>query len=396
MTEADLTALLGPVRAGNAFEETVERLLTVIKLGVVAPGDRFPPERELAGQLGVSRLTLREAIKALQQAGFVESRRGRFGGTFVTYARPAPDPKEVRRIALEDSGRLTDALTFRLVVETGAAEVLAAQIRAGSAGDHVRAAGEHDRAIADRSRAGGDHGGSVADRSRAGGSPGEPGADRTPAGGDHGGAGVDRSRVGRDRGEPGNRGEPGDRDGSGDRGEPGNHGEPGDCGEPGDRDGSGDGDAASGDRSRDVLLARLADVNNATPGDYRRLDTLFHLCIAELTGSSLLAAACTDARMRLNDLLNAIPVLQHNIDHTAEQHTAIAEAILAGDAERARWAVAEHLDGTAALLRGFLATPTQSTPRVRPTSPTGPAPRVGPIRLARATRRGRTGLTGRG
>jgi len=264
MTDADLAALLGPVRAGNAFEETVERLLTVIKLGLVARGDRFPPERELSALLGVSRLTLREAIRALQQAGYVESRRGRFGGTFVTYTRPAPDPKEVRRIALEDSDRLTDALTFRLVVEAGAAEVLAAQVMTQPSGDH----------------------------------------------------------------------------------------------------------------GRDILLARLEDLNNATPGDYRRLDTLFHLCIAELTGSSLLSAACTDARMRLNDLLNAIPVLQHNIDHTAEQHTAIAEAILAGDAERARWAVAEHLDGTAALLRGFLATPAQPTRRAQPTPP------VLPVQLA--------------
>jgi DNA-binding FadR family transcriptional regulator len=59
--------------------------------------------------------------------------------------------------------------------------------------------------------------------------------------------------------------------------------------------------------------------------------------------------------MRLNDLLNAIPVLQRNIDHTARQHSAISSAILAGDAARARLAVAEHLEGTAALLRGFLA-----------------------------------------
>jgi DNA-binding FadR family transcriptional regulator len=252
MTGADLAALLGPVRAGNAFEETVERMLTVIKLGLVAPGDRFPPERELAALLGVSRLTLREAIRALQQSGFVESRRGRFGGTFVTYEQPPPDPGEARRIALEDASKLTDALTFRLVVETGAAEVLA---------------------------------------------------------------------------------------------------------------------ASGGDRGRGVLLARLADVNNATQGDYRRLDTLFHLAIAELTGSSLLAAACTDARMRLNDLLNAIPVLQHNIDHTARQHTAIAEAILAGDAARARRAVAEHLDGTAALLRGFLATPARGAARPAQAAP---------------------------
>jgi DNA-binding GntR family transcriptional regulator len=109
------------------------------------------------------------------------------------------------------------------------------------------------------------------------------------------------------------------------------------------------------DDPRDVLLTRLAEVNAATPQDYRRLDTLFHLSIAELTGSSLLATACADARMRLNDLLNAIPVLRRNIDHTAGQHTAIVLAILAGEADAARIAVAEHLEGTAALLRAFLA-----------------------------------------
>src|SRR5262249_60622241 len=79
--------------------------------------------------------------------------------------------------------------------------------------------------------------------------------------------------------------------------------------------------------------------------------------LAERAGSSRPPPAGPDARIRLTDLLNAIPVLQHNIDHTARQHTAIAEAILAGDAARARRAMAEHLDGTAALLRGFLADP---------------------------------------
>ena len=103
-----------------------------------------------------------------------------------------------------------------------------------------------------------------------------------------------------------------------------------------------------------MLLTRLAAVNQAGPEDYRRMDTLFHLAIAELTGSSLLASACAEARVRLNDLLNAIPLLQRNIDHTTAQHTAIVAAILAGDTRRAQQAVAEHLDGTAALLRGFL------------------------------------------
>src|SRR5262249_57378074 len=87
----DVGGLLRPVREGNAFEETVERLLTVIKLGVVGPGERFPAERELAAQLGISRPTLREAIRELQQAGYVESRRGRSGGTVVTGAPPVAD-----------------------------------------------------------------------------------------------------------------------------------------------------------------------------------------------------------------------------------------------------------------------------------------------------------------
>ena len=58
-----------PVRSGNAFEETVERLLRAIKLGAVGHGEKLPPERELATRLGISRVTLREAIRALQEAG---------------------------------------------------------------------------------------------------------------------------------------------------------------------------------------------------------------------------------------------------------------------------------------------------------------------------------------
>jgi DNA-binding FadR family transcriptional regulator len=253
---ADLTAVLGPVRSQNTFEETVERLLAVIKLGVVGPGERFPPERELAALLGVSRITLREAIGDLRAAGYVESRRGRFGGTFVTYTPPAPSHVELRRIAVEDADKINDALTFRMAVETGAAQILA-----------------------------------------------QRGA------------------------------------------------------------GGGNGSGSAAEQVRDVLLARLAAVNQACPGDYRRMDSLFHLSIAELTGSTLLASACAEARVRLNDLLNAIPVLQRNIGHTAAQHTAIVEAILAGDTGRAQRAVAEHLDGTAALLRGFLEGPSAGVNR---------------------------------
>src|SRR5487761_2467971 len=76
-------AVFAPVPVRNAFEVTVERLAQSIRLGVLVEGDRLPPERELADKFGVSRVTLREAIRALRDAGLVESRRGRGGGTFV-------------------------------------------------------------------------------------------------------------------------------------------------------------------------------------------------------------------------------------------------------------------------------------------------------------------------
>ncbi|WP_055507108.1 FadR/GntR family transcriptional regulator [Nonomuraea pusilla] len=232
--------VLRPVRAGNAFEETVERLLQAIKLGVVAPGEKLPPERELAARLGISRVTLREAIRALQDSGYLDVRRGRYGGAFVTYTPPRPGTGSLRRMVAEMGGDdLDDALTFRLAVECGAAQVLAA----------------------------------------------------TPLTAEQ----------------------------------------------------------------RQVLLRRLSDLEQATLEDYRRLDTAFHLSIAELTGSTLLATTCADARSRVSDLLNAIPMLQVNIDHAAAQHQAIVDAVLAGDPDAARRAVCEHLEGTAALLRGFLA-----------------------------------------
>ena len=77
------------MRLGNAFEDTVGRLLETIRLGVLEPGESLPPERELAARLGVSRDTVREAIKSLADAGYLVSRRGRYGGTFLADDLPA-------------------------------------------------------------------------------------------------------------------------------------------------------------------------------------------------------------------------------------------------------------------------------------------------------------------
>src|SRR5262245_57417071 len=108
-----------PVRGGNAFEITVARLAQAIKLGLVTVGERLPPERVLAERLQVSRVTLREAIAALREAGYLESRRGRSGGTFVVRStgrltdRPVIDATELAR---EMGDTLHDALDFRRVL----------------------------------------------------------------------------------------------------------------------------------------------------------------------------------------------------------------------------------------------------------------------------------------
>lgn len=120
-------AVLRPLREANAFESTVERLAAAIRLGVFADGDQLPPERDLAVQLGVSRLNLREAIAALRAAGMVETRRGRGGGTVVTY-RGTPVGEVADQAALRTRGpQLRDALDFRRVVEPGAAFLAASR-----------------------------------------------------------------------------------------------------------------------------------------------------------------------------------------------------------------------------------------------------------------------------
>lgn len=226
-------ALFRPVRAGNAFEDTVARLLQAIRLGLVAPGDSLPPERDLAVRLAVSRDTVREAIGSLANAGFLVARRGRYGGTFVTEAPPArADLAPVTPREIDDILRLRDIL--------------------------------------------------------------EPGAARTAAG--------QRLEA----------------------------------------------------EAREVLWARLGETNTASPDDYRRLDSRLHLTIAELAATPSLVPLIADNRMRVNDLLDRIPLLSRNITHSNQQHEAIVIAILAADGDSAERVMREHLEGSSALIRGFL------------------------------------------
>jgi DNA-binding FadR family transcriptional regulator len=119
-------AVFAPVRSQTAFEETVDRLGTAIKLGLLEPGSQLPAERELCARLGIARSTLRQALTALSQSGHVFATRGRGGGTFVSDPQPPADPPSPQMLA-----QWRDTCDLRLAVELGVA-VLAAE-RADSA-----------------------------------------------------------------------------------------------------------------------------------------------------------------------------------------------------------------------------------------------------------------------
>lgn len=109
-----------------AYEVVVDRLRRTILLSVYGPGDKFPPERIHAEQLGVSRVTLREAIRVLEGEGLVEARRGATGGVVVLDRRVSADA--LRRRVRESLAELEGISDFRLANERCAAQRAATRI----------------------------------------------------------------------------------------------------------------------------------------------------------------------------------------------------------------------------------------------------------------------------
>ncbi|GAP37921.1 GntR family transcriptional regulator [Piscinibacter sakaiensis] len=72
-----------PVRQRRAFEEVCDQIRRAVAEGVLAPGDRLPPEREMCAQFGVSRTAIREALRSLEVAGIIHCQQGMGGGSFI-------------------------------------------------------------------------------------------------------------------------------------------------------------------------------------------------------------------------------------------------------------------------------------------------------------------------
>lgn len=107
-------------------------------------------------------------------------------------------------------------------------------------------------------------------------------------------------------------------------------------------------------RRTQLEQAHEAVIAARRPAAHRQADSRLHLTVAALTGSPRVIEAVTLVQSTLHEMLSAIPVLDANIAHSHRQHAAVVRAVLGNKPDRARKAMEEHCDDTAALLRGLV------------------------------------------
>jgi len=119
-------SVFSPIGGEGLVEKTVRRLGEAIGMGLLRKGERLPPETELAAQFEISIMTLRQALTILRSTGYLETTRGRTGGTFVKHVTPfAVASKET-----PTADELRELTEFRVAI-SGHAAALAA-VRATS------------------------------------------------------------------------------------------------------------------------------------------------------------------------------------------------------------------------------------------------------------------------
>jgi DNA-binding FadR family transcriptional regulator len=123
MSLQPVAGAMATIRAPASYELVVDQIRRAIQIGRFLAGEKLPSERELADQLGVSRTTVREAMRVLQGEGMIETRRGRSGGAIVT--APESTPAERRRVVRQRLAELENVFDYRLAIEPAAARLAA-------------------------------------------------------------------------------------------------------------------------------------------------------------------------------------------------------------------------------------------------------------------------------
>src|ERR671923_569342 len=117
--DPDIDTLFVPVAVTRASSAIADQVRTAIVSGKLKQGERLPPERELAEQFGVSRVTVRDALRALEAMGLIEVRVGARGGAFVTVPTGAIVGQTMSDMMMMSAVTPEDIVEARLVVELG-------------------------------------------------------------------------------------------------------------------------------------------------------------------------------------------------------------------------------------------------------------------------------------
>ncbi|BBG03294.1 MULTISPECIES: FadR/GntR family transcriptional regulator [Pseudonocardia] len=137
----------------SAHEAIVERIERAVDEGLLRPGDRLPSERRLMEQFGVSRPTVREAMRVLQATGVVAAHPGDPRGPEILAYSPAVFEKSLARLAAVDTMSRVEILQFRVVIEANGS-LLAAHNRTEDDLREIRAAHRELQAAAERADGG--------------------------------------------------------------------------------------------------------------------------------------------------------------------------------------------------------------------------------------------------
>jgi GntR family transcriptional repressor for pyruvate dehydrogenase complex len=120
--------VFSPVEPVRAYQRIVEQIESALLSGELSPGETLPSERELMRQFGVSRATVREALRVLESRGLVRSRPGSPNGAEVLSFQTKMLRTPLSQLARVEHVSLTDLLQFRMILE-GSATYLAALLR---------------------------------------------------------------------------------------------------------------------------------------------------------------------------------------------------------------------------------------------------------------------------
>jgi GntR family transcriptional repressor for pyruvate dehydrogenase complex len=108
-----------PIAVARASSAIAEQIRTAIVTGRLSRGDRLSPERELAEQFGVSRVTVRDALRSLEAMGLIEVKVGARGGAFVTAPTGSKVAQTMSDMMMLSATTPEDIVEARLIVELG-------------------------------------------------------------------------------------------------------------------------------------------------------------------------------------------------------------------------------------------------------------------------------------